>query len=148
MTSLPEVGYRAGMTKTFVLSLTLLTLTLAGCQQASAPTMPTAEEAEAAIRAHLARRGNLALDKMEIKVGEIETEGDAVLVQVVFRTTVGTANARGEMPFTYKLRYESGDDGWVVEAPAAPESHEALPPDHPETGGEADVKKKDPATAH
>ena len=138
------------MTKSPVISLLLLTLAVASCQRASAPVKPSAEEAEAAIRAHLARRGDLALDKMEIDVGEMKLEGDVALVSVVFRTTVGTTDARGETPFTYKLRYEGedGGGGWIVEAPAAPESHESLPPGHPETGGEADAKKKDPATSH
>ena len=146
MTTFPVVSYRSGMTKNPVISLLLLTLAVAGCQRASAPVKPTAEEAEAAIRAHLARRGDLALDEMEIEIGEMKLEGDVVLAPVVFRTTVGTADGQGEMPFTYRLRRESG--GWVVEAPVAPESHEALPPGHPETGGEAVTEKKDPATAH
>ena len=127
-------------TKKLLLFLLLLSVGLVACQQE--PSAPEAAQeadlkpaAEKAIRSYLESRPNLAMDRMELEVEDVQVEGDTAIAKVIFRTKEG----EGAMPFTYNLRREG--DGWAVISKDAGEGAAHLPPNHPAT-------TKDPAPAH
>ena len=122
--------------------LLLLSVGLVACQQeAFAPD--TSQEAdlkpaaEKAIRSYLESRPNLAMDRMDLEVEDVQVEGDTAVAKVIFRTKEG----EGAMPFTYNLRREG--DGWAVVPKDSREDAAHLPPNHPSAS-----QKKDPAPAH
>ena len=128
--------------KKIFLFLLLLSLGLVACQQE--PSAPEATQetdpkqtAEKAIRSYLESRPNLAMDRMDLEVEDVQVEGDAAVAKVIFRTKEG----EGAMPFTYNLRREG--DGWAVVPKDSGESTAHLPPNHPSAS-----QKKDPAPAH
>jgi hypothetical protein len=116
--------------RTKLLVLLLSALAVFGCAKEPgkpAPSPGEGQEAaiEAAVKAYLAGRSDLALDNMEIEFRKISVQGDTAEAEVVFRTK----NGQGEMPISYKLAREAGN--WVVQRKRPEASTGPMPPGHP-----------------
>lgn len=116
--------------RTKLLVLVLAALAVVGCGKESAKPAQSQGEGqeaaiEAAVKAYLAGRSDLALDNMEIEFKKISVQGDTAEAEVVFRTKSG----EGEMPISYKLAREEGN--WVVQRKRPEASEGPMPPGHP-----------------
>ena len=95
----------------------------AACARQSIDTKPAVE---AALRAYLAQRPGLAMDKMDMEVKDVKFKGETAEADVVFRVKDG----EGEMAMRYTLRRQG--DQWVVERGAQSGASGAeMPPGHP-----------------
>lgn len=95
----------------------------AACARQSIDTKPAVE---AALRAYLAQRPGLALDKMDMEVKDVQFKGDTAEADVVFRVKDG----EGEMAMRYTLRRQGHQ--WVVERSGQTGASGAdMPPGHP-----------------
>lgn len=104
--------------------LLLSTLVLAGgCQRQQTPALESEAAVEAAIRAHLSQRANLAMEKMSLEIQRVEFKEERAEVDVIFRLR----EAEGAMPYHYTLRREG--DRWVVERGRS--RGMGMPPGHP-----------------
>jgi len=128
-----------------LLSIALLLALAAGCggTPSGAPAGDSTAQIQAAVDAHLAKRTDLALGDMDVRVDSVEFKGDEAEAVVSFRAP-GAAEAA--MSMTYQLTRT--DDGWEVKpkegmgghggmAPPPSADDPSLPPGHPPTGGEA-----------
>lgn len=106
-------------------TLCLILLTLPACQRfRSGANLNSKEAVKAAIDAHLAkRRGQLALDQMNVEVKDVKFQDDRAEADVLFSSKTGTAS----MTMHYSLRREG--DHWVVERSGS--TSMGLPPGHP-----------------
>lgn len=98
-------------------------LLLSACARQATQEQESKAAVEAAIRAYLSQRPDLALDKMEMELKQVEFQGETAEADVVFRVKSG----EGEMPFHYRLRRQG--TGWVVERGSGQGT--AMPPGHP-----------------
>lgn len=90
------------------------------------PSIDNKPAVEAALRAYLAERPGLAMDKMDMEVKDVQFNGDTAEADVVFRVKGG----EGEMAMHYTLRRQ--ENQWVVERSGqSGSSGGALPPGHP-----------------
>lgn len=112
-----------------------------GCRRQQAPPLESEAAVEAAIRAHLSQRADLAMDKMILEIEKVEFGGETAEADVVFRLR----EVPGAMPFHYTLRRQG--DHWVVESGRgrAAEGME-LPPGHPPVGSSPPSPEKLPRT--
>ena len=95
----------------------------AACARQSIETKPAVE---AALRAYLAQRPGLAMDKMDMEVKDVKFKGETAEADVVFRVKDG----EGEMAMRYTLRRQG--DHWVVERGGQTGASGAeMPPGHP-----------------
>ena len=95
----------------------------AACARQSIDTKPAVE---AALRAYLAQRPGLALDKMDMEVKDVQFKGETAEADVVFRVKGG----EGEMAMRYTLRRQGNQ--WVVERSGQTGASGAeMPPGHP-----------------
>ena len=95
----------------------------AACARQSIETKPAVE---AALRAYLAQRPGLALDKMDMEVKDVQFKGETAEADVIFRVKDGP----GEMGMHYTLRRQGNQ--WVVEGSGQSSASGAeLPPGHP-----------------
>lgn len=114
------------MKKTASLLLGLTLLAAAACGRGGASKLESNEAVEAAIRAYLSQRSDLAMDKMVLEIEHVEFKGEKAEADVVFRAKDG----QGAMPFHYTLRRER--DHWVVERGAGRGMGTGtMPPGHP-----------------
>lgn len=103
-----------------------LTLLAAACGRGGASKLESNQAVEAAIRAYLSQRSDLAMDKMVLEIEHVEFKGEKAEADVVFRVKDG----QGAMPFHYTLRREG--DHWVVERAAGRGMGAGpMPPGHP-----------------
>ncbi len=101
----------------------LAAASLAGCQKGAPETKPAVE---AALRAYLAQRPGLAMDKMDMEVKDVKFKGETAEADLVFRVKDG----EGEMAMRYTLRRQG--DQWVVERGGQTGASGAeMPPGHP-----------------
>jgi hypothetical protein len=109
--------------RALILVLPAAIVLLAGCQKGAPETKAAVE---AALRAYLAQRPGLAMDKMEMEVKDVSFKGETAEADVVFRVKDGP----GEMAMRYTLRRQG--DQWVVERGGqAGSSGAEMPPGHP-----------------
>lgn len=113
------------MRRFLTFSFCVLVLATAGCGRfRSGPQLERKEAVKAAIDAHLAkRRGQLALDQMNVEVKDVKFQGDRAEADVLFTSQSGGAS----MTMHYSLRREG--DHWVVERGGS--SGMGMPPGHP-----------------
>lgn len=91
---------------------------------------------EAAIRAYLSQRSDLAMNKMEVEITHVEFQGEKAEADVIFRVKGG----QGTMPFHYTLHREG--DHWVVErGRSGTPTGTQMPPGHPPLGGSPPSEK-------
>ena len=127
------------MKKAAYLLLALTFLAAAACGRMGASKLESNEAVEAAIRAYLSQRSDLAMDKMVLEIQHVEFKGEKAEADVVFRSKDGG----GAMPFHYTLRREG--DHWVVERGAGRGMGTgALPPGHPPVTNPASPPEKLP----
>jgi len=114
----------------------LLVLVLAGlCVAACQKQAPESKAAvEAGLRAYLAGRPGLAMDKMEMEIKDVQFKGETAEADVVFRVKDG----EGEMAMRYTLRRQGAQ--WVVEKSGAGADAD-LPPGHPPTNSSTPPEK-------
>lgn len=111
------------MRRLLTIVLLCAALLLVGCQTGAPETKAAVE---AGIRAYLAQRPGLAMDRMEMEVKNVEFKGETAEADVVFRVKGGP----GEMGMHYTLRRQA--EQWVVEkSGAGPATGTQLPPGHP-----------------
>ena len=90
------------------------------------PSIDTKPAVEAALRAYLAQRPGLAMDKMDMEVKDVKFKGETAEADVVFRVKDG----EGEMAMHYTLRRQGNQ--WVVERSGhTGASSDEMPPGHP-----------------
>ena len=117
------MGYGDAVRRFLVFILLAAAALAAACARPSIDTKPAVE---AALRAYLAQRPGLAMDKMDMEVKDVKFKGETAEADVVFRVKGG----EGEMAMRYTLRRQGNQ--WVVERSGQTGASGAeLPSGHP-----------------